>query len=109
MSIPAEAVEAAAKAYRREFPYDENEGYVVKLILEAAGPHMHRTITTAAELDALGRSAVIMQPGGTILVNDGQVEEPWASYVEDPFGGPIWTDSSHVTLPVTVLHEGDPK
>jgi hypothetical protein len=38
--IPAEAVEAAAKAYRREFPYDENEGYVVKLILEAAAPYM---------------------------------------------------------------------
>ena len=38
--IPAQAIEAAAKAYRREFPYDENEGYVVKLILEAAAPHM---------------------------------------------------------------------
>jgi hypothetical protein len=38
--IPAEAVEAAARAYRSEFPYDENEGYVVKLILEAAAPYM---------------------------------------------------------------------
>lgn len=38
--IPAQAVEAAARAYRSEFPYDENEGYVVKLILEAAAPYM---------------------------------------------------------------------
>jgi hypothetical protein len=38
--IPVEAVEAAAKAYRREFPYNENEGYVVKLILEAAAPYI---------------------------------------------------------------------
>ena len=38
--IPADAVEAAAKAYRSEFPYDENEGYIIKIILEAAAPHM---------------------------------------------------------------------
>lgn len=36
MTISDEAVEAAAKAYRDEFPYDENEGYIVKLVLEAA-------------------------------------------------------------------------
>ena len=38
--IPDGAVEAAAKAYRSEFPYDENEGYIIKLILEAAAPYM---------------------------------------------------------------------
>ena len=38
--IPAEAVEAAAKAYRREFPYDENEGYIIKIILDAAAPYI---------------------------------------------------------------------
>jgi len=38
--IPPEAVEAAAKVYRREFPHDENEDYIVKLVLEAAYPHM---------------------------------------------------------------------
>lgn len=38
MTISNEAVEAAAKAYRDEFPYDENEGYIVKLALEAAAP-----------------------------------------------------------------------
>lgn len=40
MKISDDAVEAAAKAYRREFPYDENEDYIVKLILEAAAPYL---------------------------------------------------------------------
>lgn len=38
--IPDEAVEAARRAIEREFPYDENNEYIVRLILEAAAPHM---------------------------------------------------------------------
>ena len=38
--IPDEAVEAAARAYRHEFPYDENNEHIVKLVLEAAAPYM---------------------------------------------------------------------
>lgn len=48
-AIPAEAVEAAAKAYRCEFPYDENEAYVVKLILEAAHPVLLAELRKAHE------------------------------------------------------------
>lgn len=73
----------------------------------AAGYRRPRMIATVGELDVLSKNAVIMQPGGTVLVHDGQMEDPWASYAEDPFGGPIWTSSAHVTLPVTVLHEGN--
>ena len=77
---------------------------VIAQLVNALEP---RQVTTVEELDALRKNAVIMQPGGTVLVHDGQVEDPWASYAEDPFGGPIWTSSAYVTLPVTVLHEGD--
>ena len=54
--IPAEAVEAARRAYRHEFPYDENEGYVVQLILEAAAPILlshEREQTRLTHLDAM--------------------------------------------------------
>ena len=38
MNVPDDAVHAARVAYRREFPYDENEDYVLTTILEAAAP-----------------------------------------------------------------------
>jgi hypothetical protein len=71
----------------------------------AAGYRRPRVVTTVEELDVLGRNAAILEPDGSVWVNDGQIEDPWASYAEDPFGGPIWTSSSHITLPATVLHE----
>jgi len=38
MSISDEAVEAARVAYRREFPHDENEDYIISLVLSTAAP-----------------------------------------------------------------------
>jgi hypothetical protein len=73
--------------------------------LHDLGYRKPRTITTIEELDNLGRGAAIVEPGGAVWVNDGQSEDPWASFGEDPFGGPIWTDSSRITLPVTVVRE----
>lgn len=70
--------------------------------LEAAKP---RTITTVEELEALGKFSTIMEPNGSVWMNDGHPEDPWASFAEDPYGGPIWTDSARITLPVTVLHD----
>lgn len=66
-----------------------------------------RQLTTVEELEDLGRCATIMESNGCVWVNDGQSEDPWGSFGEDPFGGPIWTDSSRITLPVTLLHIGD--
>lgn len=40
MSISDEAVEAARAAILREFPYDENAGYMARLALEAAAPNL---------------------------------------------------------------------
>ena len=40
MNIPDEAVEAAMKAYLREFAHDDNAEYIARLTLEAAKPYM---------------------------------------------------------------------
>lgn len=39
-NIPDEAVAEARKAIERQFPYDENNGYIVQLALDAAAPHL---------------------------------------------------------------------
>jgi hypothetical protein len=38
--IPNEAATEARRAIEREFPYDENNEYIVRLVLEAAAPHL---------------------------------------------------------------------
>ena len=73
--------------------------------LIAKGYRKPRTITTHEELGKLRRGATIVEPNGCIWVNDGQNEDPWASFGEDPFGGPIWTDSSFITLPAILVHD----
>lgn len=87
-----------------ETPVFEGDQRTADAIL-AAGYRKPRTITTVEELDRLGRGSTIVEPGGCVWVNDGQSEDPWASFGEDPWGGPIWTDSSRITLPVTVIRE----
>lgn len=72
----------------------------------AAGYRKPRTITTAKELGDLGRNAAVLAANGAVLVNDGEDTIPWASFAEDPQGGPVWIDSLDVPLPVTVLQEG---
>ena len=42
LPIPDEAVGAAKVAYRAEFPYDENEDYIISLVLAAAAPFLMR-------------------------------------------------------------------
>ena len=38
--IPDEAVVVARRAIEAAFPYDENNEYIVQLVLEAAAPHL---------------------------------------------------------------------
>ena len=54
--IPDEAVTEARRAIEREFPYDENNEYIVQLVLEAAAPHL------MAAAWQKGRSAGQMDP-----------------------------------------------
>ena len=73
----------------------------------AAGYRKPRTITTVEELDDLGRNSAILAGNGTVWVNDGDSEEPWACVTEDFYGGPLWANGDGIHLPVTVLHKGD--
>ena len=73
--------------------------------IHAAGYRKPRTITAIEELHDLGRNAAILAANGTVWVNDGDHAQPWASVVEDPQGGPVWTDGEDIHLPATVLHE----
>jgi hypothetical protein len=75
---------------------------IAALLTEELGYRKPRTITTPAELDALGASATILDPYGCVWVNDGDTDDPWASLVEQG-EGPVWT--SRPDLPATVLHE----
>jgi hypothetical protein len=64
LTIPDEAVEAAAKVIHAEtytdLPHDPSDYLeMAKAVLEAAASYMHRTITTVEELDALEVTAVI--------------------------------------------------
>jgi len=100
----AEADAILAAGYRK-MELGEAAASFVDAELRSKGWIKPRTITTAEELDALGRGSTIVEPDGCVWVNDGQSEDPWASFGEDPFGGPIWTESSRITLPVTVIRE----
>ncbi len=73
----------------------------------AAGYRKPRVVTTVEELDALPAKSAILDRDGTPWVGDGDKVEPWASVCEDPYGGPIWKNSIDITLPATVLHEGN--
>ncbi|MDO5866011.1 MULTISPECIES: hypothetical protein [Paenarthrobacter] len=44
VNVPEEAVHAARVAYRREFPYDENEDHVLTTILTAAVPFINKAL-----------------------------------------------------------------
>lgn len=80
-------------------------GYAEAIL--AAGYRKHRTVTTPEELDALPANSAILDHEGAPWLSDGDQTEPWASVCENPLGGPIWKDSGDITLPATVLYEGD--
>ncbi len=68
-----------------------------------------RTIATVGDLNSLGRMATVLDANGCVWVNDGDHAQPWASFTEDPQGGPVWADGGEVTLPATVLYEPEPQ
>lgn len=61
MTVSDEAAEAAAKAYQAEFPYDENEAYIVKLILEAAAPFIRAQALSEFAAESQERSDTFMK------------------------------------------------
>lgn len=73
--------------------------------LMAAGYTKPRAITAVADLSELGRTATVLDASGCVWVNDGDHAQPWASFAEDPQGGPVWADDGELALPATVLHE----
>lgn len=80
-------------------------GYAADAVL-AAGWSRPLVVSSVEELDALGRSSVIVDANGFPWVNDGDTEEPWASFNEDFQGGPLWVNADALNLPATVLFEG---
>jgi hypothetical protein len=71
----------------------------------AAGYSKPLTITTATELDALPREAVVRDAEGYVLERWGQPEERmWAT----PMNG-AWIRSAEITLPATVLYAPEPQ
>ena len=79
--------------------------YAMADALIAAGYSKPRIIESVADLNELGRMATVIDAHGSAWVNDGDHAQPWASFAEDPQGGPIWADGGEIHLPVTVLHE----
>jgi hypothetical protein len=76
----------------------------MKQMLSEFGYMRPRTITTTEELNALGRMATVLDSHGAVWVNDGDHAQPWASFAEDPQGGPIWSDGEELALPATVIY-----
>lgn len=105
--IPEKAVEAALSALGEAYgedAYCKNREYVMTA-LEAAAPHMSRTIATVEELDALPFESVARDAEGYVLERWGEPEDHmWAT----PMNG-AWIRSTEVTLPATVLHIGAAK
>jgi hypothetical protein len=112
--IPDEAVEAVARllpSQSDERPYGESPELDAeyrrdaRVILEAAAPHMlrTRTITTAEQLDALPFETVIRDGDGHVLERWGEPNENgWVTVMITSF-----IPREQITLPATVLHEGD--
>ena len=75
--------------------------------LLAAGYSKPRTITTAEELDALGRGASVLDAGQNVWTNDGDSLDQWGCVHHDDYPvSLVWRGSADVALPATVLFEG---
>lgn len=78
----------------------------MRQMLTEFGYRKPRIITTAEELDALGRGATVMDPAQDVWTNDGDTLDQWGSVTAaEPYGGPQWFGSADIALPVTVLHD----
>lgn len=108
--IPEAAVEAAHKAWREQAALDGSIfEYNLRAALEAAAPHMGRTITTVEELDALADGAVVRDNSGTIreMFTDSDTED--SLWCRPGSGGYLLSRQFYgALLPATVLYEPEP-
>jgi hypothetical protein len=117
----ARGVAASAAAWRGGTPWDEMDAMTQNNVREAALPFIFhgtkalaelgyskpRVITSAADLDALGQRATVLDADEHIWTNDGDTLDQWGSVTHpESYGGPKWIGSADIPLPATLLHGG---
>lgn len=75
----------------------------------AAGYRKPRTISTAEELDGLGRDAAVIDANRRVWANDGDSLDQWGCLNHDDYPHSlVWRGSNDIALPATVLYEPTP-